>query len=320
MEAIDDSELWMSGEEDEYEDEYEQRGEMKGDPTFFTLEMSVEGQPGGFHVRNGLDRKQRPAVSSFGSGSKKKPAFWVSCTARAIVHGTLDDKSKTKATLLVYDFSFFSYRKTRIKDATICFEFEKAAENRGSQFKGPKVVKVAPYGKHVMMQTTETVMRKVVLETGVSGGVVATANTKGGTEMSVEKTTTHAAEITGDNPCDDWGNYFMSNWYLDENKSQKNGIVSHLRTCVLLTRDSDEAGLASLIMHCGHVARQHVESKKLGGENRFQGLREALRKRQNMHTAFTNIDVPDWNKKKTDDKKLDELVKLVEELCYKIPR
>ncbi|RTE83626.1 hypothetical protein BHE90_001802 [Fusarium euwallaceae] len=99
------------------------------------------------------------------------------------------------------------------------------------------------------------------------------------------------------------------------------------------------AGLASLIMHCAHVAWQHVESKKLGGENRFQGLREALRKRQNMHTAFTNIDVPDWNKKKylpvwkifgpvaermnaekTDDKKLDELVKLVEELCYKIPR
>ncbi|RSM18558.1 hypothetical protein CDV31_002694 [Fusarium ambrosium] len=240
MEAIDDSELWMSGEEDEYEDEYEQQDEMKGDPTSFTLEMSVEGQPGGFHVRNGLGQEQRPSVSGFGSGSKKKPAFRVSCTARAIVHGTLDDKSKTKATLLVYDFSFFSYRKTRIKDATICFEFEKATENRGSQFKGPKVVKVAPYGKHVMMQTTETVTRKMMLEAGVSGGVVATANAKGGTEISVEKTTTHAAEITGDNPCDDWGNYFVSNWHLNENESQRNGIVSRLRTCILLTRDSDE--------------------------------------------------------------------------------
>ncbi|RTE83627.1 hypothetical protein BHE90_001803 [Fusarium euwallaceae] len=264
MEAIDDSELWMSGEEDEHGDEYEQQCEMKGDPTSFTLWMRVEGQPGGatdqprpcpvtigissrlnsgisgFHVRNALGQKQRPAVSGFGSGSNKKPAFRVSCTARAIVHGTLDDKSKTKATLLVYDFSFFSYRKTRIKDATICFEFEKAAENRGSQFKGPQVAKVAPYGKHVMMQTTETVTRKVVLETGVSGGVVVTANAKGGTEISVEKTTTHAAEIIGDNPCDDWGNYFMSNWYLEENKSQRNGIVSCLQTCILLTRDSDE--------------------------------------------------------------------------------
>ncbi|KAJ4320188.1 hypothetical protein N0V84_005973 [Fusarium piperis] len=99
------------------------------------------------------------------------------------------------------------------------------------------------------------------------------------------------------------------------------------------------AGLGSLIMHCAHVARQHVEDKKSGGENRFQGLREALRKRQNMHTAFANIDVPDWKKKKylpvwkifgpvaermnaekTDDKKLDELVKLVDELCHKVPR
>ncbi|RSL85527.1 hypothetical protein CEP51_003277 [Fusarium floridanum] len=99
------------------------------------------------------------------------------------------------------------------------------------------------------------------------------------------------------------------------------------------------AGLASLIMHCAHVARRHVESKKLGGENRFQGLREALRKRENMHKAFTNIHVPDWNKEKylpvwkifgpvaermnaekTDDKKLDELVKLVDELCYRIAR
>ncbi|RSM00406.1 hypothetical protein CEP52_009156 [Fusarium oligoseptatum] len=220
MEAIDDSELWMSGEEDEHGDEYEQQCEMKGDPTSFTLWMRVEGQPGGFHVRNALGQKQRPAVSGFGSGSNKKPAFRVSCTARAIVHGTLDDKSKTKATLLVYDFF--------------------AAENRGSQFKGPQVAKVAPYGKHVMMQTTETVTRKVVLETGVSGGVVATANAKGGTEISVEKTTTHAAEIIGDNPCDDWGNYFMSNWYLEENKSQRNGIVSCLQTCILLTRDSDE--------------------------------------------------------------------------------
>ncbi|KAJ4320187.1 hypothetical protein N0V84_005972 [Fusarium piperis] len=240
MAAIDDSELWMSGDEDEDENEYEQQGEMNGDPTFFTLGMKVEGQPGGFHVRNTPGQKQRPAVSGFGYGSKKKPAFRVSCTARAIVHGTLDDMSKTKATLLIYDFSFFSYRKTRIKNASICFEFEKAAENRGSQFIGPKVAKVAPYGKHVMMQTTETVTRKVVLETGISGGAVATANAKGATEISVEKTTTHETKITGDNPCDDWGNYFISNWSLDENESQNNGIVSLLRTCILLTRDSDE--------------------------------------------------------------------------------
>jgi hypothetical protein len=96
------------------------------------------------------------------------------------------------------------------------------------------------------------------------------------------------------------------------------------------------AGLASLIMHCAHIAHQHVE-KRQGSDNRLKGLREALRQRQNIHTAFTNIDVPEWknkkylpvwkmfgpaaesmNAKRNDDDKLDVLVRLVQDLCHRI--
>lgn len=182
--------------------------------------------------------KQRKEISTFGSGSRKKPAFRVSCVAKVIVHGTLDDVSNTRATLLVYDFSFFSYRSTRIKAASILFEFK---ANQGSNAGGgPAVKAVAPYGRHVMMQTRQTETRKVTVGAGLTSGTVVSANANASTENSIEKETTHSAEITGDNPFDDWGNYFQAQWSLKENDSQKNGIVTLLRTCILLTRDNDE--------------------------------------------------------------------------------
>lgn len=190
-----------------------------------------------FHVRNRPGQKQRVAVSGFGSSSKKKPAFHVSCAAKAIIHGLLGkDDANTRATLLVYDFSFFSYRSTRIKEASISFEFH-AGKSRGV---GPTVKKVAPYAKHIMMPTTETATRNVGGTVGLSGGTVVTANATTTVEKSVTKTTTHAAEIIGDNPFDDWGNSFLAQWSLKENDSQQNGIVVLLRTCILLTRDTDD--------------------------------------------------------------------------------
>lgn len=54
MDNIDDSELWMSGEEDEDE-------ASTGDPTFFKLELSREGQSGG--------KCDRPCPHAFAIGS-----------------------------------------------------------------------------------------------------------------------------------------------------------------------------------------------------------------------------------------------------------
>ena len=150
------------------------------------------------------------------------------------MHGTLDEVSKKPATLLVYDFSFFSYRSTRIKDASIVFEFQGKKGPGGGDV---KVQKVTPYGRQSMMQTTQTETFKLGAQIGAS---FSGANASISPERTVEKTTTHAMEITGDNPCDNAGSYQTAQWLLNENKSQHSGIVSLLRTCVLLTRDTND--------------------------------------------------------------------------------
>ncbi|KAK2024171.1 hypothetical protein LX32DRAFT_666857 [Colletotrichum zoysiae] len=234
MSDFDNHELWASSDEDE---EFQDYRPITEDAMSFTLELRPEGQSGGYHVRNRPGEIQRVAATQFHSGPRKRPAFNVGANARAIIHGTLDEMSNTPATLLIYDFSFLSHRSTRIKSASISFEFR---AKRGSASLGPTVVAVAPFGKHTTMQTTETVTNTIGADGGLSGGAVVNVNAGLHTEKSVEKTTTHAAEIVGNNPCDEWSNYFLAQWSLDENKSQRSGIVTLFRVCILLTRDTDE--------------------------------------------------------------------------------
>lgn len=193
--------------------------------------------PEGFHVRNRPGESQRLHATQFYGGRRKKPAFNVGAVAKAIIHGTLDEFSKTPATLLVYDFSFFSHRSARIKDASITFEFQAKG---GRNVPGPTVEKVAPYGKHVMMQTTETLRRTFAVDGGVSGGVIVNANANIHAEQCIERQTTHAAEVVGNNPCDDWSNRFLAQWTLEENDAQKSGIVSIFRACILLSHTGEE--------------------------------------------------------------------------------
>ncbi|KAI8960597.1 hypothetical protein F5Y11DRAFT_349321 [Daldinia sp. FL1419] len=235
MDGLDDSELWLN--EGESESDREQASGTE-DPTYFELGLQIEGQSGGFHVRNTPGQKQRKEVSTFSSGSRKRPAFRVSCTAKTIIHGTLDDVHNKPATLLIYDFSFFSYRSTRIKEANIHLEFKpkKGVQNNS----WPTVRKVAPFAKHVMMQTSQTETHKLFADGSVGGGVALNVEGKLGFEKSIEKTTAHAAEITGDMPFDDWGNHFEAHWSLKENDSQNSGIVALFRTCILLERNDDE--------------------------------------------------------------------------------
>lgn len=191
----------------------------------------------GFKVRNPPGLKQRKETSMFHSGSRKRPAFHVQSVARAIIHGTLARGSAQRATLLVYDFQFLSYRGTRIKDASICFDFLPSAGSPPGS--GPSVKKVGPDERYSMMETTQLESLKKTAKLGISAGTVVSPNGEVGVESSVEKTVTFAAEIIGSRPFDEWGNYFQAQWALQENSSQANGIVSRLRTCVLLTREND---------------------------------------------------------------------------------
>ncbi|KAI8278742.1 Major intracellular serine protease [Colletotrichum sp. SAR 10_98] len=90
------------------------------------------------------------------------------------------------------------------------------------------------------MRPQEMVTKTVGGEGGVSGGAVVNVNTNLRAERSVEKVTTHAAKVVGNNPCDEWSNYPLAQWSLQENESQQNGIMTLFRACVLLTRDTEE--------------------------------------------------------------------------------
>jgi hypothetical protein len=191
-----------------------------------------------YYVRNRPGETQRKAVSVFHGGSRRKPAFTVSCNAKAMIHGHMEAGSDKKATLLVYEFKFNSYRGTRIKEADILFEFHAQKEQSG----GPSVAAVRPRGIHKMEETTQKESSKLTLELKAGPEIPAIdAGVAVSREDAVEKITKHHTVVTGDNPqSDDWGNYFQARFSLSENKSQGTGIPSELVVCMLLEREDDE--------------------------------------------------------------------------------
>lgn len=101
----------------------------------------------------------------------------------------------------------------------------------------PEVDRIAPYMKHTTMPSNEVHHR--TLEAGISGGsglgpVSITPNISA--SNSREKTTEYQVEVIGDKPSDDYGLYYRAQWFLKENESQKKGITTFLRTCILLKR------------------------------------------------------------------------------------
>ncbi|UKZ78201.1 hypothetical protein TrVFT333_005936 [Trichoderma virens FT-333] len=209
---MDESEIWLSEEEEE-----EENG-TNTDPTAFTIGLTYQGQPGGFHVRNLPGQVQRTAVSAFHGGSKKKPAFTVSCNAKAIIHGEIGPSSKKRATFLVYEFKFNSYRGSRIKQANILFEFKPMKGQEG----GPSVYQVASHGLYKMRETLQDESLKKGIEFGLGPNIPAVeANLTLSAEASVEKVTKHYIVATGDTSQDDWGIFFRARFFLSENESQK---------------------------------------------------------------------------------------------------
>ena len=174
----------------------------------------------------------------FHGGRRKKPAFTVSCNAKAIIHGNMGPDSDKKATLLAYEFKFNSYRGARLKHADILFEFHAASGQAG----GPSVLLVRPQGLYKMETTKEDQSSKRGIE--LSGGPklpVADIGLKLSGEEEVAKAQEYHTVVTGDNPQSDmWGNYYAARFSLSENQSQKSGIPSKLVACILLERDDDK--------------------------------------------------------------------------------
>ncbi|KAL2150280.1 hypothetical protein VTH82DRAFT_7956 [Thermothelomyces myriococcoides] len=257
-EPVDESEFWInSDEEEEVNHRSQGLASCSSDPTYFRLDLEQTGQEGGKHTQtrpwgkpyqvtratrltniwedvsslptlpkkkdfrtsNLPGKKQREVVTGYSSGLRRRPAFFVGCEAKAIVHGTLNQASDTRATLLVSDFCFFSYRSARIKRARAHFEFRSKTGVPGA---GPLVLGSSPVA---------------CLAAAPASIIVMAAQ---GTQGPSSKIETYAAEVTGNRLPDEWGNHFEVSWSLKENPSQPTGIVRQLRTCILLTRETDD--------------------------------------------------------------------------------
>jgi hypothetical protein len=175
---MDEDNIWLSEEEDE--------AETSADPGFFTMGLTYQGIAGGnlffpffplslslflfffldcpltrmleFRTRNKPGQQQRSAVSAFQGGSKRKPAFSISCNAKAMIHGRMSPSSQKQATLLVYEFRFYSYRGRRIKEADILFAFHPKEGHPGRV----TIAQIRPHGVY-MMKTEETAGSKLGL-------------------------------------------------------------------------------------------------------------------------------------------------------------
>ncbi|KAI1114920.1 hypothetical protein F5Y14DRAFT_412443 [Nemania sp. NC0429] len=226
---IDDNELWMNEDEEECT--------RPSDPTFFKLDLTYQGEHGGFLTRNQPGQKQRQTVTS--RGNERSSRFYVSCIAKAIIHGTLDTNTWTPATLLVYDFEFSPLRSgTRIKEVVIIFQFSPKANGTKT---GPKVISIQPSGTHTMLETTESTSRKLRGEftANFSNAGFNVGPTVGG-EWNSSTVRRYATAVIGATPADDWGHRYQARWSLFENESQHSGVPTLLRSAILLERGRQE--------------------------------------------------------------------------------
>ncbi|KAG8158604.1 hypothetical protein KVR01_011726 [Diaporthe batatas] len=223
----DANDLWISG----GEEEEGQDGPL--DRTSFKLQLTYEGVSGDFHTRNKPDEKQRMKVTS--RGAKRRSRFSIDATARAIVHGTLDQTSGKPATLLVYDFEFATHRSSaRIMRADIDFLFQPGKGNSA----GPLVAAVKPMGTHKMGDTEENNTRGLAAEGSLDAKIAGSGiGAKITPSRTTAKTTTHYTDVVGSTPANEYGDCLITRWSLVENSSQENGIPTFLRVVILLRRD-----------------------------------------------------------------------------------
>lgn len=191
-------------------------------------------------MRNHPGQYQRPVVSSFHGGMYSwKPAFRVSCYAKAMIHGSMGGGSQKAATLLVYGFRFISHRGARIKAANISFEF-KAGPN-SKHVSTPHVAKLCPCGVLKMEETVQNEVSKLGISMNIGPSIPgADVSLTPSKERVVTQDLKSHTIVTGDNPPDeDFGDCFLASFTLQENKAQESGIPAEFTVAILLERDSD---------------------------------------------------------------------------------
>jgi hypothetical protein len=180
---------------------------------------------------------------------ERKGSVDVRCVAVDVVHGSLEPHGEP-ATLLVFDFQFDPRRRARrIVEARMSI----IVAGTGSD-PAPAVLKMAPRGRMTVVPTTQT-------ESSTRGGE-AKAEIRGGAlgmgisfgaglkwEKSVSRETSDATTVVGITELVG-RNYGAANgvsWALIENRSVGTGVPAHVRTAVLLQRDTNASAFQAVV-------------------------------------------------------------------------
>lgn len=139
----------------------------------------------------------------------------------------------------MYDLEFLSWRNTRIKEASIVFEFEAKFDVPGSC--RPEVCDVRPKGLLKMVETTQKESSTKSLSLNIGPNV---SWMQSGLEISGENSASKEAKyntiLTGANPRETMYGYRSKAMFdLVENKSEKSGIPTKLTVVILLEHEKE---------------------------------------------------------------------------------
>ncbi|KAK1783719.1 hypothetical protein QBC45DRAFT_447275 [Copromyces sp. CBS 386.78] len=161
----------------------------------------------------------------------------VRCRSREVVHGRIEPGVGKYATLLVYDVSFETVKKSRrVTWVKVEFNFASSVVDNSQM---PEIWSIAPAGTVTLLQSSqEETVRTLGKLTAGTPELLANVNASIEREKAVTKTTSDSARVIGITTCDEFGQQVGASWIMEENKALKSGVPSLLR-CVMLVRRRD---------------------------------------------------------------------------------
>ncbi|KAJ4286234.1 hypothetical protein N0V90_013268 [Kalmusia sp. IMI 367209] len=219
-------------------DEYEQ--ELAAPP--ISLELLPSGaDSSAYRTRNDPSQPyQRAKITERGG------AVGAECRMVDVVHGRLgslegyEEFEDAKATLIILDFAFDSRKNTRrIESAKTTFHFQAT----GGGDDDPAVVRIDPDGRFELVETSHTVDTTTNLGLDIGAPPIAgfQAGAQVGWEQSTSRVKQDSTRLVGwKHQIDrDYGEDNAASWTLLENSTEKTGVPTSMRACILLKREND---------------------------------------------------------------------------------
>ncbi|KAH0537654.1 hypothetical protein FGG08_005567 [Glutinoglossum americanum] len=200
----------------------------------FNIQFYPEQDGAAFHLKNEPGQLQRPhIIDDLCSG------LLLQVDLRDVVHGKLSENG-SPGSLIIIHFRFHGAdgnRRFRKVQAKIRF-----ADEKKPLFEDPEVLAMWPDGDFTLSETELVIKDTKAAEVGAGGGAAGVKlGFKGNWERQTEKKQSDRATLIGAKRIEErnFGKKNVVRLSLQENPSQKKGVISEVRTAVLLKRKDD---------------------------------------------------------------------------------